>query len=155
MVQYCRVDIFSTHSLFGINTLLESSSFKFKKYCDCSTETLQNENSIANHHTANCSLTTQAIMCNGAFASQSLPSRCESNQNRFKREGIVMNFENHVEKRSIESDDIIEVPPLTLNPSFDPDFIPPVIVNYLFIFMLLLQYIKVKIFPIYQNNIIL
>lgn len=140
------MDIFSTQSLFGINTLLESNSFKFKKYCDCLTETQQNENSIANHYTANCSLTTQAIMCNGAFASQSSLSRCNSNQNRFKREGIAMDYIHQVEKRSVESDDILEVPPLTLDPSFDPDFIPPVIVNYLLIFMLTLQYIKLKIF---------
>lgn len=146
------MDIFSTQSLFGINTLLESNSFKLKKYCDCLTETQQNENSIANHYTANCSLTTQAIMCNGAFASQSSLSRCNSNQNRFKREGIAMDYIHQVEKRSVESDDILEVPPLTFDPSFDPDFIPPVIVNYLLIFMLTLQYIKLKIFAPLSNQ---
>lgn len=37
-----------------------------------------------------------------------------------------MDFEHQIEKRSVDSDDIIEVAPLTLDPNFDPNFIPPV-----------------------------
>lgn len=37
-----------------------------------------------------------------------------------------MDFEHQIEKRSVDSDDIIEVAPLTIDPNFDPNVIPPV-----------------------------
>lgn len=40
-----------------------------------------------------------------------------------------MNFKRLIEKRSAESDEVIEIMPLTIDPSFDPDFIPPVRIN--------------------------
>lgn len=40
-----------------------------------------------------------------------------------------MDFEHQIEKRSVDSDDIIEVAPLTIDPNFDPNVIPPVHVH--------------------------
>lgn len=40
-----------------------------------------------------------------------------------------MGFKRLVQKRSAESDEVIEIMPLTIDPSFDPDFIPPVRIN--------------------------
>lgn len=37
-----------------------------------------------------------------------------------------MNFERLIEKRSAKSDEIIDIMPLTIDSSFDPNFIPPV-----------------------------
>lgn len=37
-------------------------------------------------------------------------------------------FKHQIEKRSVDNDDIIEVAPLTLDPNFDPNFIPPVLI---------------------------
>uniref|UniRef100_K1RJ24 Uncharacterized protein n=1 Tax=Magallana gigas TaxID=29159 RepID=K1RJ24_MAGGI len=36
-----------------------------------------------------------------------------------------MDFKRLIQKRSAESDEVIEIMPLTIDPSFDPDFIPP------------------------------
>lgn len=40
-----------------------------------------------------------------------------------------MDFKRLIEKRSAESDEVIEIMPLTIDPSFDPNFIPPVSIN--------------------------
>lgn len=40
-----------------------------------------------------------------------------------------MDFKRLIQKRSTESDEVIEIMPLTIDPSFDPDFIPPVCIN--------------------------
>lgn len=77
-----RVDINSTESLFGANVSLDVSNFELKKYCDCSTEIQQNENSISNHYTANCSITTQVVQCSSKTTSQKLISTCTTYQNR-------------------------------------------------------------------------
>lgn len=37
-----------------------------------------------------------------------------------------MDFQHQIEKRSVDNDDIIEVAPLTLDPNFDLNYIPPV-----------------------------
>lgn len=37
-----------------------------------------------------------------------------------------MNFERLIEKRSAKSDEIIDIMPLTIDSSFDPNLIPPV-----------------------------
>lgn len=42
-----------------------------------------------------------------------------------------MDFKRLIQKRSAESDEVIEIMPLTIDPSFDPDFIPPVRINVL------------------------
>lgn len=40
-----------------------------------------------------------------------------------------MDFKRLIEKRSAESDEVIEIMPLTIDPSFDPNFNPPVSIN--------------------------
>lgn len=73
----------STESLFGAKVSLDVSDFEMKKYCDCSTETQLDENSIANHYTANCSITTQAVRCSSKYKSQKLTSACTYNKKSF------------------------------------------------------------------------
>lgn len=114
------VNINSKESLFGVNRLQEIGNFQLQKYCDCATEIHSSENSIANHFTANCSIATPAILCSQQTTSQRYTSRCKRYQNRFKRD---VNLEDD------GSDDVMEIFPLKLDPSFDPNFIPPVI-NY-------------------------
>lgn len=117
----------STESLFGAKVSLDVSDFEMKKYCDCSTETQLDENSIANHYTANCSITTQAVRCSSKYKSQKLTSACTYNQNRLKRNanmdsvGLIDRSED-----SDDSDDVIESQPLYYDPDFDPN---PVFVN--------------------------
>lgn len=119
----------STESLFGAKVSLDVSDFEMKKYCDCSTETQLDENSIANHYTANCSITTQAIRCSSKYMYklQKLTSACTYNKNRFKRDanmdsvGLIDRSED-----SDDSDDVIESQPLYYDPDFDPN---PVFVN--------------------------
>lgn len=111
----------STESLFRANVSLDISSFELKKYCDCSTETQQNENTISNHYTANCSITTQTVLCSSETTTQKFRSTCNNYQNRFKRDANM----NSV-GISEDSDDIIESQPLQYDPNFDPN---PVYVN--------------------------
>lgn len=117
---YFRVDINSTESLFGVDRILNSGSSHLKKYCDCATEIGPNEQSISDHYTANCSIATSAILCSQITPSDSLTSTCKSYmyQGRFRRD---VNFIND------DSDDVSEILPLKLDPSFDPNYIPPVI----------------------------
>lgn len=117
---YFRVDINSTESLFGVDRILNSGSSHLKKYCDCATEIGPNEQSISDYYTANCSIATSAILCSQITSSDSLTSTCKSYmyQGRFRRD---VNFIND------DSDDVSEILPLKLDPSFDPNYIPPVI----------------------------
>lgn len=119
-----RVDINSTESLFGANVSLDVSNFELKKYCDCSTEIQQNENSTSNHYTANCSITTQVVQCSSKTTSQKLISTCTTYQNRFKRDANMDSV--GLIDRSEDSDDVIESQPLHYDPNFDPN---PVFVN--------------------------
>lgn len=119
-----RVEINSTESLFGANVSLDVSKFELKKYCDCSTEIQQNENSISNHYTANCSITTQVVQCSSKTTSQKLISTCTTYQNRFKRDANMDSV--GLIDRSEDSDDVIESQPLHYDPNFDPN---PVFVN--------------------------
>lgn len=115
---FISVNINSKESLFGVNRLQDFGNFQLQKYCDCATEIHSSENSIANHFTANCSVATPAILCSQQTTSQRYTSECKRYQNRFKRD---VNFEDD------DSDDVLEVSPLKLDSSFDPNFIPPVI----------------------------
>ncbi|XP_065929944.1 von Willebrand factor D and EGF domain-containing protein isoform X2 [Magallana gigas] len=117
-----RVSMNSTESLFGAKVSLDVNDFEMKKYCDCSTETQLDENSIANHYTANCSITTQAVRCSSKYKSQKLTSACTYNQNRFKRDANIdtVGLINRSED-SDDSDDVIESQPLYYDPDFDPN----------------------------------
>lgn len=114
-----RVDINSKESLFAANVSLDVSNFESKKYCDCSTEAQQNENSISNHYTANCSITTQAVLCSSKTTSQKLRSACTTYQHRFKRDADMDSV--GLIDRSEYSDDVIESQPLHYDPNFDPN----------------------------------
>lgn len=111
------VNINSKESLFGVNRLQDIGNFQLQKYCDCATEIHSSENSIANHFAANCSIATPAILCSQQTTTQKYTSTCKSYQDRFKRD---VNLEDD------DSDDVMEVFPLKLDPSFDPNFIPPI-----------------------------
>lgn len=116
--RFISVAIGSKESLFSANKIQDIRNYQLQKYCDCATEIHSSENSIANHFTANCSIATPAILCSQQTTSQRYTSECQRYQNRFKRD---VNFEDD------DSDDVMEVFPLKLDPSFDPNFIPPVI----------------------------
>lgn len=122
------VDINSTKSLFGNNTILKRTNAELQKYCDCATEQGPSENSISGHFTANCSIATEAVLCSRTNTSQPFTSICESYQNRYKRDVNELNIRSHIARRSIDSDDVLEAQPLSLDPTFDPNFIPPVII---------------------------
>lgn len=113
---FISVNINSKESLFGVNRLQDIGNFQLQKYCDCATEIHSGEN-IANHFTANCSVATPAILCSQQTTTQRYTSTCKRYQDRFKRD---VNLDD-------DSDDVMEVFPLKLDPSFDPNFIPPVI----------------------------
>lgn len=119
------VDIQSTESLFGINTILKRTNAELQKYCDCATEQGPSENSISGHYTANCSVATEAVLCSRTNTSQPFTSICESYQNRYKRDVNELNIRSHIARRSVDSDDVLEAQPLSLDPTFDPNFIPP------------------------------
>lgn len=122
------VDINSTESLFGNNTILKSTNSELQKYCDCATEQGSSENSISGHYTVNCSVATEAVLCSRKNTSQPFTSTCESYQNRYKRDVNELNIRPHIARRSVDSDDVLEAQPLSLDPTFDPNFIPPVII---------------------------
>lgn len=99
-----------------------------QKYCDCAEryQITNNSHSFSDFNEANCSITTEAITCSEKTTFQGFTSTCRRYQNRYKRDVNEMEFEHEIEKRSVDNDDIIEVAPLTLDPNFDPNFIPPV-----------------------------
>lgn len=104
------------------------SYFELQKYCDCADEFSQTnaDDLFSDFYAANCSITTEAILCSEKTTFQSFTSTCRQYQNRYKRDVNEMDFEHQIEKRSVDSDDIIEVAPLTIDPNFDPNVIPPV-----------------------------
>lgn len=122
-----RIDINSTESLFGVSTVFNISYFELQKYCDCADEFSQTnaDDIFSDFYAANCSITTEAILCSEKTTFQSFTSTCRQYQNRYKRDVNEMDFEHQIEKRSVDSDDIIEVAPLTIDPNFDPNVIPP------------------------------
>lgn len=122
-----RVDLNSTESLFGTNTVLDSTDSELQKYCECAASEQPPEfNSIANFYIANCSITNETARCSVGTTTQSLRNTCGKHQNRYKRKANDMDFEHHINKRSLDSDDAIESQPLIMDPNFDPNFIPPV-----------------------------
>lgn len=109
--------------------MFHNNNFELPKYCDCAEEIKKNnENSISKYHIAKCSVASSAIMCSKTTP-YSLTSTCTRYQNRYKRNSMKMDFKRLIEKRSAESDEVIEIMPLTIDPSFDPNFIPPVSIN--------------------------
>lgn len=105
--------------------MFNNSDFELPKYCDCAEDIKENENSISNYHTARCSVSS-AIMCSQKTTPNSLTSTCTRYQNRYKRNSINFDFQHLIDKRSAESDGVTEIMPLTIDPRFDPNFIPPV-----------------------------
>ncbi|XP_062607020.1 von Willebrand factor D and EGF domain-containing protein-like [Saccostrea cucullata] len=120
-----RVAINSTMSLFGPNPMLKSSDFELQKYCECATKVSNYTDPLSNHYTANCSIATPALICSRKTTSESFTSTCENYQNRYKREANDMDFSHEILRRSVDSDDVTDIPPLTVDPQFDPNFIPP------------------------------
>lgn len=108
--------------------MLNNINVEVPRYCDCAEEIKDNEYSISKYYTAKCSVASSAIMCSQTTPN-SLTSTCTQHQNRNKRNSIEMDFKRRIEKRSAESDEVIEIMPLTIDPSFDPNFIPPVSIN--------------------------
>lgn len=119
IILHYRVDINSEESLFRANVSLDVSNFEMKKYCDCSTETQQNENSISNHYTANCSITTQTVQCSSITTSKKVKSTCNTYQNRFKRDANMDSV--GLIDESEDSDDVVESQPLHYDANFDPN----------------------------------
>lgn len=119
IILHYRVDINSEESLFRANVSLDVSNFELKKYCDCSTETQQNENSISNHYTANCSITAQTVQCSSTATSKKFKSTCNSYKNRFKRDAN-MDSVGFIDT-SDDSDEVVESQPLYYDPNFDPN----------------------------------
>lgn len=122
-----RVDINSTESLFGTNTQINSTVSGLQKYCECYMEPTGSFNSISDYNAADCSIAPEMLLCSKKTTTESFTSTCEQNQNRNKRDANEMYFEHHIERRSIESDDTIASQPLTIDPNFDLNFVPPVI----------------------------
>lgn len=109
--------------------MFNNSNFMLPKYCDCAEERKENEYSISKYHTARCSASS-ANMCSQTTTPNSLTSTCTSYQNRYKRNSNNFDFQRRlIDKRSAESDGVTEIMPLTIDPSFDPNFIPPVSIN--------------------------
>lgn len=107
---------------------MKRTNAELQKYCDCATEQGPSEKSISGHYTANCSVATEAVLCSRTNTSQPFTSICESYQNRYKRDVNELNIRSHIARRSVDSDDVLEAQPLSLDPTFDPNFIPPVII---------------------------
>ncbi|XP_061195273.1 von Willebrand factor D and EGF domain-containing protein-like [Saccostrea echinata] len=141
-----RVEINSTRSLFGPNPILDSNDFELQKYCDCATNISNYTDPLSNHYTANCSIATPALICSQKTTSGSFTSTCESYQNRHKREAGDMDFSHQRFRKSVDTDDIIETPPLALDPQFDPNFNPPVI------FVILLSYSVIVSLTIFEST---
>lgn len=99
-----------------------------QKYCDCAEEFsgINSNDDFSDYNEANCSITTEAITCSEKTTFQGFTSTCRRYQNRYKRDVNEMDFQHQIEKRSVDNDDIIEVAPLTLDPNFDLNYIPPV-----------------------------
>lgn len=122
-----RVDISSTESLFGNNTILKSTISNLQTYCECAIEPTGAIQSISNYYAANCYKATETVLCSEKTTTQSFKNTCKQNQNRNKRDANEMDFQQHIERRSVDSDDTIAYQPLAIDPNFDPNFIPPVI----------------------------
>lgn len=122
-----RVVFNSTESLFGTNTILDSTDSELLKYCECAATEEQSEfYSISDHYTENCSKATETVLCSKGTNIRSLRNTCDKHQNRYKRKANDMDFEHHIKTRSLNSDDTIEPQPLIIDPNFDPNIIPPV-----------------------------
>lgn len=65
------------------------------------------------------------VLCSEETTTQLLTSTCK--QYRNKRGANKMDFGHHLDRRSVDSDDAIASQPLIIDPNFDPNFIPPVI----------------------------
>lgn len=116
----------STESLFGTNTVLDSTVSEVQKYCECATTEQQSEvYSIAGFYTTNCSLATETVNCS-VGTTQSFANTCGKHKHRYKRKAKDMDFEHHIKTRSLDSDDTIEPQPLIIDSDFDPNFIPTV-----------------------------
>lgn len=108
--------------------MFNNSNFMLPKYCDCAEEMKNNENSITKYHTARCSASS-AITWSQKTTPNTLTSTCTSYHNRYKRNSNNFDFQRLIDKRSAESDGVTDIMPLTIDPSFDPNFIPPVSIN--------------------------
>ncbi|XP_061187077.1 von Willebrand factor D and EGF domain-containing protein-like [Saccostrea echinata] len=114
-------------SLFGHNIVLKNKAFEVQRYCDCSTTKsgLNDQEPLNSHNTANCSPTSSALLCMKT-TSRNFTSTCETYEYRDKRDVNGINFKHHILRRNADPDDIMEVPPLTFDPKFDPNYIPPI-----------------------------
>lgn len=86
--------------------------------------------SISNRSSANCYIATETVLCSEKTTRQSLKNTCKQHQQRYKRCANEMDIGYHIERSRVESDDTIASQPLTIDPNFDPNFIPPVIYSF-------------------------
>jgi hypothetical protein len=92
-----------------------------KEYCLCAEEAGQSD-SISEFTDVHCNLTEPMVQCKNIRTplATSLYQECHTNRRR---------------KRAVDNDDVFEDTPFTYDSKYDPDYIPPVSLSKLYIYI--------------------
>ena len=119
IMHFIRVERNSDEELFSPLPTFPIEDLSLKEYCLCLDVAKQYED-IANFTNVHCNLTEPMVQCKNTRTplAKSLFQECHRNRRR---------------KRAVDSDDVFEDTPLTYDSNYDPDYLPPVSLDKIYI----------------------
>jgi hypothetical protein len=129
IMHFTRVERNSDEELFSPLPTFSTEDLFLKEYCLCAEEANQ-LGGISKFTDVHCNLSEPMVQCKNTRTplATSLYQECHTNRRR---------------KRAVDNDDVFEDTPLTYDSKYDPDYIPPVSLSKLYIYI----YIRLQIKP--------
>ena len=120
-MHFTRVERNSNEELFAPLPTFSTEDQFLKEYCLCAEEAKQSD-SISGFTDVHCNLTEPMVQCKSTSTplATSLYQECHTNRRR---------------KRAVDNDDVFEDTPLTYDSNYDPDYLPPVSLTKLYIYI--------------------
>jgi hypothetical protein len=121
IMHFTRVERNSDEELFSPLPTFSTEDNFLKEYCLCAEEAEATED-ISEFSHVHCNLTEPMVQCKSTSTplATSLYQECHTNRRR---------------KRAVDNDDVFEDTPLTYDSNYDPDYLPPVSLAYLYIYI--------------------
>jgi hypothetical protein len=124
-MHFTRVERNSDEELFSPMSTFSTEDLFLKEYCLCAEESGATDD-ISEYTNVHCNLTQPMVQCRNTRTSlaTSLNQECHTNRRR---------------KRAVDNDDVFEDTPLAYDSNYDPDYLPPVSLTKLYIYIVYQQ----------------
>ena len=120
-MHFTRVQMHSSDELFSPLPTFSTEDLFLKEYCLCAKEASQTGD-ISEFSYVHFNLTEPMVQCKSTSTplATSLYQECHTNRRR---------------KRAVDNDDVFEDTPLTYDSNYDPDYLPPVSLTKIYIYI--------------------